>query len=133
MNTPILIIGIILMVIGVFVYFTIQPDVSNCGSFVGQFGQVISTNISSGCQTVYQIQTISAVIVVVGLGLTIAGAVMKNSSQTTTNRVLAIIASIIAFFGFQMIFPFPYGIVFAIISVIVIIFPLFRNRKKQNY
>ena len=76
--------GIILMVIGVIGFFSMQQAAMDCGSFVGQLGRFFSSNISQQCQTVQIIQIGSVAIGVIGLGLTIGGAVAKGGKPQMT-------------------------------------------------
>ena len=110
MNRGILISGIILMVIGV--------------------GISYSFNSAMMMFTVSEMQIVSAMIFVLGLGLTIAGAVMKPDSRAGI-IILGIIISIIVILGIQMLLPFPYGLGVAIITPIVI-FVLIKKKKPKS-
>ena len=76
--------GIILMAIGAIGYFSMQPSIADCGSFMGQMGRFFSSNVNQQCQTVYAIQIGAAVFGVIGLGLTIGGAVAKGGNKEIT-------------------------------------------------
>ena len=81
MKTGTLVTGIILMIIGAIGYFSMQQSLSDCGSFVGQLGRFFSQDISQQCQMAQLIQIGSAIFGVIGLGLTIAGAVAKGGES----------------------------------------------------
>jgi len=81
MKTGLLVTGIILMIISAIGYFSIQQALSDCGSFVGQLGRFFSQDISQQCQMAQLVQIVSAIIGVIGLGLTIAGAVAKGGES----------------------------------------------------
>lgn len=70
--------GIILLIIGVSLYGLLQTNASDCASFMGQLGRTMSSEISQRCQTVALIQVFGLILVVIGLGLLIYGAVAKS-------------------------------------------------------
>jgi len=108
MNRGVLISGIILMVIGAGIFFSFN-------SAMMMFNQ-----------TANQMQTVSAIIFVLGLGLTIAGSVMKPDSRAGI-IILGVIISIIVILGVQMVLPFPYGLGLAVITPIVIFVIIKKN------
>jgi len=127
LNRSLLILGIILMVLGVAIFFSIQSDVSRCNSVFGQFGQFISSDASSGCQLISSLQTASAIVVVVGIGMTIAGAAMKSESRAG-RAIVGIIVIIFVFMGSQMLFPFPYGLIISFVSVGIVIWRIRKSK-----
>lgn len=74
------------MILGAIGFFGIQQSLSDCGSFVGQIGRFFSQNISQQCQMAQMIQIGSAIFGVIGLGLTIAGAVAKGEVSKKPNE-----------------------------------------------
>ncbi len=78
MRVGLLIGGIILMIIGVIAYFSVQQSISDCGSFIGQLGRAFSSTVAQRCQTSQFIQLGGAGLFVIGLGLTIGGAVSRS-------------------------------------------------------
>lgn len=69
------------MILGVIGYFSVQSSISDCESFVGQIGRTFSQNISQECQMRSLIQIGSGILFVVGIGLTIGGAVAKGGTS----------------------------------------------------
>lgn len=69
------------MIFGVIGYFSVQSSISDCQSFVGQVGRTFSQNMAEECQIHSIIQIGSAVLFVVGIGLTIGGAVAKGGKS----------------------------------------------------
>ena len=86
MKTGTLVAGIILMVIAGIGFFSMQQAISDCGSFAGQLGRFFSSDISQQCQMAQMIQLGSVVFGVIGLGLTIGGAVAKGGEQKITRN-----------------------------------------------
>ena len=74
--------GIILMIIGVLVYFSMQTSMSDCGSFIGQLGRTFSGDIAQRCQMVSMMQIGAGIFVVIGLSLLIYGAVANGESKS---------------------------------------------------
>jgi Short C-terminal domain len=81
LKVGLLISGIVIMIFGVIGYFSVQSSISDCQSFVGQVGRTFSQNMAEGCQIRSIIQIASAVLFVVGIGLTIGGAVAKGEKS----------------------------------------------------
>jgi hypothetical protein len=73
--------GIILMIIGVLVYFSMQTSMSDCGSFIGQLGRTFSDDIAQKCQMTSMMQIGAGIFVVIGLSLLIYGAVANGESK----------------------------------------------------
>ncbi len=134
-----LIAGIILLVIGISLYGILQTNASDCSSFVGQLGRTFSPTTAQNCQTVSIIQVLGMVLGVIGLGVLIYGAVAKSSShyssveRSSRSRKLALI--ILGMIGivivFQMLFPWPYGLIGAIAVVLVLVY--YIRKRKLNY
>jgi len=76
--------GIIFMVIAGIGFFSMQQTISDCGSFAGQLGRFFSSDVSQQCQMAQMIQLGSVVFGIIGLGLTIGGAVAKGGEQKIT-------------------------------------------------
>jgi len=76
--------GIIMMVIGGIGFFSMQQTISDCGSFAGQLGRFFSSDVSQQCQMGQMIQLGSVVFGIIGLGLTIGGAVGKGGGEKIT-------------------------------------------------
>ena len=74
--------GIIMMVLGGIGFFSMQVTISDCGSFAGQLGRFFSSDVSQQCQMAQMIQMGSVVFGIIGLGLTIEGAVAKGQPQS---------------------------------------------------
>ncbi|MCE9651922.1 MAG: SHOCT domain-containing protein [Nitrosarchaeum sp.] len=73
--------GIILMIIGVIVYFSMQQSMSDCGSFIGQLGRAFSGDIAQRCQMASIMQIGSVVLIVIGIGSLIYGAVSSGEPR----------------------------------------------------
>jgi len=73
--------GIILMILGVLFYFSMQTSMSDCGSFIGQLGRTFSGDIAQRCQMVSMMQIGAGIFVVIGLSLLIYGAVATGKSK----------------------------------------------------
>lgn len=73
--------GIVMMVLGAIGYFALAPYSSDCGSFAGQLGRAFSSGYAQECQMVHLIQLGSIVFSIIGLGLTIGGAVASGSKS----------------------------------------------------
>lgn len=73
--------GIVLMILGVLVFFSVQTAVSDCGSFIGQIGRTFSGDVAQRCQMVSMMQIGSGILVVIGIGLLVYGAVAKGISK----------------------------------------------------
>ncbi len=69
------------MIIGVIIYFSMQQSMSDCGSFIGQLGRAFSGNFAQQCQMVVIMQIGAIVILVIGLGSLIYGAVASGESR----------------------------------------------------
>lgn len=81
MNTRVaLIAGVILIVIGGALYFLVQQPFTDCPSFMGLAVGAIPQNILDRCQISGDLQIIGSALFIVGMGLTIYGAVTKYSS-----------------------------------------------------
>lgn len=80
MKTGSLIGGIVLLIIGVAGYISLQSNASDCQSLLGQVGRFISSDIAERCSLVSIGQIIFGIIFVVGIGVLIYGAVAKRSS-----------------------------------------------------
>ncbi|MEK6866783.1 MAG: SHOCT domain-containing protein [Thermoproteota archaeon] len=74
--------GIILMILGVLFYFSMQTSMSDCGSFIGQLGRTFSGDIAQRCQMVSMMQIGAGIFVVIGLSLLIYGAVATGESRS---------------------------------------------------
>jgi len=137
MKAGLLATGIILMLIGAVGYLAMQQNISDCGSFVGQLGRMFSSSMGQKCQMANMIQLGGAVLFVLGIGLTIGGAVSGSKSSSNSRGTLptskpqkqmswvgqGIIfgAMIIVSILLMMVFPFPYGLIAVAIFVIVYI------------
>jgi hypothetical protein len=73
--------GIILMILGVLFYFSMQTSMSDCGSFIGQLGRAFSGDFAQKCQMVSMMQIGAGIFVVIGLSLLIYGAVATGESK----------------------------------------------------
>jgi hypothetical protein len=76
-----LIAGIILMILGVLVYFSMQPALSDCGTTIGQLGRTFSDDYAQQCQMASMMQIGSGIITVIGIGLLVYGAASKSQSK----------------------------------------------------
>jgi len=70
--------GIIFMVIGAGGFLYVQQSLSDCQSFFGQMGRTFYAEMEQRCQTANLTQVGGAGLFVIGLGLTIGGAVAKG-------------------------------------------------------
>jgi len=73
------------MFIGVVGYFIMQQNISDCSSLMGQLGRMFSSSMGQKCQMANMIQLGGSVLFVIGLGLTIAGAVSGSKSNSKNN------------------------------------------------
>lgn len=80
LKTGSLIGGIILLIIGVAGYISLQSNVSDCQSLIGQAGRFISTDFAERCSLTSLGQIIFGIIFVIGIGVLIYGAVAKRHS-----------------------------------------------------
>ena len=78
MKAGLLAAGIILMLIGATGFLHVQQSLSDCQSFLGQIGRTFSGDIEQRCQTANLTQLAGTALFIIGLGLTIAGAVSKG-------------------------------------------------------
>lgn len=69
------------MIIGVLVYFGMQPSLSDCGSFIGQLGRTFIDDIANRCQMASVIQIGAGITTVIGIGLLVYGAAAKDTSK----------------------------------------------------
>ena len=70
--------GIILMVIGAIGFLYFQQTMSDCQSLLGQVGRTFSGDIEQRCHTANLTQLGGAALFIVGIGLTIGGAMAKG-------------------------------------------------------
>jgi len=70
--------GIILMLIGAGGFLYVQQSLSDCQSFLGQVGRTFSGDIEQRCHTANLTQMGGAALFIVGIGLTIGGAMAKG-------------------------------------------------------
>ena len=83
MNAGLLVGGIFLMVLGAAMYLYVQTALSECASFIGQLGQMFSSDSAQQCQIANYVQLGGGVSFVIGLGLTIGGAVSSGEKRAT--------------------------------------------------
>lgn len=89
MNAGLLAAGIILMLIGAAGYLYVQTALSDCQSFMGQLGRLFSSGIEQKCQTANYIQLGGSGLFIIGIGLTIGGAISSGSSSRVKNSDLS--------------------------------------------
>ena len=70
--------GIIMMVIGAGGFLYVQQSLSDCQSFFGQLGRTFYGEMEQTCQTANLTQIGGAALFIVGIGLTIGGAMAKG-------------------------------------------------------
>lgn len=119
------------MIFGVGMFFAMQSDAIKCNSDIGQFGQTMSKNAEEGCQLVNSVQSVSAILVVIGIGALIGGFVMKPENRFG-KIILGVVLAIILSIGASMIFPFPFGLIIAVISIGIIIWRIRKNKFKKG-
>lgn len=78
MKIGLFITGIILMILGAVAFVYVQSTLSDCASFMGQLDRFFSGRAAQKCLQANYLQLGGAVIFVIGIGLTIGGAVSKR-------------------------------------------------------
>lgn len=70
--------GIIMMLIGAGGFLYVQQSIPDCQSFLGQMGRTVSEEMKQRCQTAKLTQMGGASLFVIGIGITIGGAMAKG-------------------------------------------------------
>lgn len=77
MKAPALVTGIVLLVLGAVGFVYVQTQIGDYQTLIGQFGRALSPEMQTQYQMLQYILLGSAAIGLVGVGLTIYGAVAK--------------------------------------------------------